>query len=285
MPTPVRLTDPGFSARSSRLIPGGLLSSLNASASAERHRNVARHGLFSRPAGISKGVTSAAAPPSPPRLVALPKVSRQIRAGFPAAGILAVDETADMGTKLGDWNSPQRLEHRAQRIAAQIRTMHKMRSLQELGLEGPSPITNTPQIPSKKRLRNQHTISEDCSNERVTQRRRLIALKDKTITARANKKEKHRASSGAWNQEDDMALLQLRAMGKNWNQIQREAFPGKTGNACRKRHERLMERQIDFDNRKLERMSKEYMSMRKELWQPLAQRCGEKWNVIEMQVC
>jgi len=95
----------------------------------------------------------------------------------------------------------------------------------------------------------------------------------------------HRASSGAWNQEDDRALLQLRAMGKNWNQIQREAFPGKTGNACRKRHERLMERrgQNDFDNRKLERMSKEYMSMRKEIWTPLAQRCGEKWNVVEAQ--
>ncbi|KXX81077.1 hypothetical protein MMYC01_202771 [Madurella mycetomatis] len=95
----------------------------------------------------------------------------------------------------------------------------------------------------------------------------------------------HRASSGAWNQEDDRTLLALRAMGKNWNQIQREAFPGKTGNACRKRHERLMERrgQNDFDNRKLERLCKEYMSMRKEIWQPLASRCGEKWNVVEMQ--
>lgn len=97
----------------------------------------------------------------------------------------------------------------------------------------------------------------------------------------------HRASSGAWNQEDDRTLLALRAMGKNWNQIQREAFPGKTGNACRKRHERLMERrgQNEFDNRKLERLCKEYMSMRKEIWQPLASRCGEKWNVVEMQVC
>ena len=96
----------------------------------------------------------------------------------------------------------------------------------------------------------------------------------------------HRASSGAWTQEDDRLLLHLRATGKNWNQIQREAFASKTGNACRKRHERLMERrgQNDFDNRKLERLSKEYMSMRKEIWQPLAQRCGEKWNVVEAQV-
>ena len=96
----------------------------------------------------------------------------------------------------------------------------------------------------------------------------------------------HRPSSGAWNQDDDRTLLALRAMGKNWNQIQREAFPGKTGNACRKRHERLMERrgQNEFDNRKLERLCKEYMSMRKEIWQPLASRCGEKWNVVEIQV-
>ncbi|KAK0630457.1 hypothetical protein B0T17DRAFT_506928 [Bombardia bombarda] len=93
----------------------------------------------------------------------------------------------------------------------------------------------------------------------------------------------HRASSGAWNGDDDRALLQLRAMGKNWNQIQREAFPTKTGNACRKRHERLMERkgQNDMDTRRLRRLSKEYMSMRKEIWQPLAARCGEKWNVVE----
>lgn len=96
-----------------------------------------------------------------------------------------------------------------------------------------------------------------------------------------------RASSGAWNPEDDRTLVTLRAAGKNWNQIQRDAFPAKTGNACRKRHERLMERrgQNEFDNRKLERLCKEYMTMRKEIWQPLASRCGEKWNVVEMQVC
>ncbi|KAJ4292854.1 hypothetical protein N0V88_005512 [Collariella sp. IMI 366227] len=95
----------------------------------------------------------------------------------------------------------------------------------------------------------------------------------------------HRASSGAWNQEDDAMLLRLRASGKNWNQIMRDAFPNKTGNACRKRHERLMERrgQNDFDNRKLERLCKEYMSMRKELWQPLATACGEKWSIVEAQ--
>jgi hypothetical protein len=96
----------------------------------------------------------------------------------------------------------------------------------------------------------------------------------------------HRASSGAWTPQDDHALLQARASGQNWNQIQAMCFPGKTGNACRKRHERLMERKgaDDWDTRKLERLSKEYMSMRKEIWAPLAQRCGEKWNVVEQKV-
>jgi hypothetical protein len=31
-------------------------------------------------------------------------------------------------------------------------------------------------------------------------------------------------------------------------------------------------------------MSKEYMSMRKEIWQPLADRCNVKWNVVEQKV-
>ncbi|KAB5584953.1 hypothetical protein GE09DRAFT_1209591 [Coniochaeta sp. 2T2.1] len=95
----------------------------------------------------------------------------------------------------------------------------------------------------------------------------------------------HRASSGAWNTSDDQTLLAARAAGQNWSQIQVNYFPTKTGNACRKRHERLMERKgaDDWDTRKLERLSKEYMAMRKEIWQPLAQRCGEKWNVVEQK--
>jgi hypothetical protein len=97
----------------------------------------------------------------------------------------------------------------------------------------------------------------------------------------------HRASSGAWNSQDDQTLLAARSAGQNWSQIQANYFPTKTGNACRKRHERLMERKgaDDWDTRKLERLSKDYMSMRKEIWTPLAQRCGEKWNVVEQKVC
>ncbi|KAF7516419.1 hypothetical protein G7054_g14163 [Neopestalotiopsis clavispora] len=93
----------------------------------------------------------------------------------------------------------------------------------------------------------------------------------------------HRASSGAWSPQDDQNLLSARQQGLNWNQIRSTYFPNKTPNACRKRHERLMERKgaDDWDVRKFEKIAKEYMSMRKEIWQPLAHKVGEKWNVVE----
>ncbi|ORY57773.1 uncharacterized protein BCR38DRAFT_80158 [Pseudomassariella vexata] len=95
----------------------------------------------------------------------------------------------------------------------------------------------------------------------------------------------HRPSSGAWSPQDDNSLLQARQQGLNWAQIQSNYFPNKTPNACRKRHERLMERKgaDDWDAQKLERIAKEYMSMRKEIWQPLASRVGEKWSVVEQK--
>ncbi|KAM0424192.1 hypothetical protein ACHAPT_010563 [Fusarium lateritium] len=93
----------------------------------------------------------------------------------------------------------------------------------------------------------------------------------------------HRASSGAWTPQDDQQLLTARMQGLNWGQIQANYFPTKTPNACRKRHERLMERKgaDDWDNLKLQRLAKEYMAMRKEIWSGLAARTGEKWNVVE----
>ena len=96
----------------------------------------------------------------------------------------------------------------------------------------------------------------------------------------------HRASSGAWTPQDDQQLLNARMQGLNWGQIQANYFPTKTPNACRKRHERLMERKgaDDWDNQKLQRLAKEYMSMRKEIWAGLAARTGEKWNVVEQKV-
>lgn len=96
----------------------------------------------------------------------------------------------------------------------------------------------------------------------------------------------HRASSGAWSPQEDTQLLNARMQGLNWNQIKDTYFPNKSPNACRKRHERLMERKgsDDWDKRKLQRLAKEYMGMRREIWSGLAERTGEKWMVVEQKV-
>ena len=95
-----------------------------------------------------------------------------------------------------------------------------------------------------------------------------------------------RPSSGAWNPQDDQTLMAARAQGMNWAPIQQSYFPSKTPNACRKRHERLMERRSadDWDGLKLETMAKNYMGMRREIWSGLAAQTGEKWNVVEQKV-
>ena len=69
----------------------------------------------------------------------------------------------------------------------------------------------------------------------------------------------------------------------NWQPIASRHFPNKTANACRKRHERLIERRHvdDWDAQKLELLAQEYLSVRKEMWEILAARLGERWTVIE----
>jgi Myb-like DNA-binding domain len=95
-----------------------------------------------------------------------------------------------------------------------------------------------------------------------------------------------RASSGAWTPADDAQLMAARAQGLNWQPIQQAYFPNKTPNACRKRHERLMDRRNsdDWDVVKFETLAKEYMGMRREIWAPLGAKTGEKWAVVEAKV-
>ncbi|KAG9229316.1 hypothetical protein BJ875DRAFT_202391 [Amylocarpus encephaloides] len=94
-----------------------------------------------------------------------------------------------------------------------------------------------------------------------------------------------RPSSGAWNPTDDQTLMAARSSGMNWAPIQQTYFPSKTPNACRKRHERLMERRSadDWDGMKLETLAKNYMNMRREIWSGLADATGEKWSVVEQK--
>jgi len=93
-------------------------------------------------------------------------------------------------------------------------------------------------------------------------------------------------SAGIWNAADDEVLMAARAGGLNWLPIARLHFPNKTANACRKRHERLVERRQaeDWDAQKLEGLAQEYMAVHREMWEILASRVGEKWTVVEAKV-
>lgn len=95
--------------------------------------------------------------------------------------------------------------------------------------------------------------------------------------------------SSSWSAKDDETLMVARTQGLNWNQIAPKHFPTKSPNACRKRHERLMERQHQeqWDGVKLEDLAQAYMDVRKEMWTILANRLGggEKWAMLEQKVC
>lgn len=93
-------------------------------------------------------------------------------------------------------------------------------------------------------------------------------------------------NAAIWSTADDEILLRARASGLNWQPIASKNFPNKTANACRKRHERLIERRHvdDWDNQKLELLAQEYLACRKEMWEMLAARVGERWNVVEAKV-
>ena len=93
-------------------------------------------------------------------------------------------------------------------------------------------------------------------------------------------------TAAIWSAGDDDILLRARASGLNWQPIASRYFPSKSANACRKRHERLIERRqaSDWDAEKLERLAQEYVAVRKEMWEILASRLGERWAVVEAKV-
>jgi hypothetical protein len=92
--------------------------------------------------------------------------------------------------------------------------------------------------------------------------------------------------TSTWTAEDDQTLLDARASGMNWPPIAEKHFPTKSPNACRKRHERLVERRNaeNWGGIKSETLARQYMIFRADLWKPLADSLGEKWQVIEAKV-
>jgi hypothetical protein len=93
--------------------------------------------------------------------------------------------------------------------------------------------------------------------------------------------------SSSWSTKDDEMLIQSRMQGLNWNQIAPKHFPAKSPNACRKRYERLVEIQNaeQWDGVKLSEIAQAYMEVRRDMWRLMAERVGEKWQLVEMKVC
>jgi hypothetical protein len=89
-----------------------------------------------------------------------------------------------------------------------------------------------------------------------------------------------------WSSADDEVLVAARIAGLNWQTTAAKHFPHKTANACRKRHERLIERRTheDWTTKRLDSLAVEYMELRKEIWGPLATKIGERWSVVEAKV-
>ncbi|KAL8677957.1 MAG: hypothetical protein Q9186_005655 [Xanthomendoza sp. 1 TL-2023] len=98
----------------------------------------------------------------------------------------------------------------------------------------------------------------------------------------ANTSEPH--SSTPWSPASDDQLMRARQQGLNWSAIADTYFPNKTSNACRKRHERLMEKRNaigDWNGVKFEEVARVYREVREDMWRILADRVNEKWSVVE----
>ncbi|MCJ1283770.1 hypothetical protein MMC26_003101 [Xylographa opegraphella] len=87
----------------------------------------------------------------------------------------------------------------------------------------------------------------------------------------------------AWSPMDDELLKQARAQNMNWAPIATKYFPHKTPNACRKRHERLMEKKNaeNCDGVKFEELARAYVECREQMWKILGDKVGEKWQHVE----
>ena len=112
-----------------------------------------------------------------------------------------------------------------------------------------------------------------------------LPLRRQTISSTASGTDRH--SSCSWPPESDELLMQARQQGINWQPIAAKHFPDRTANACRKRHERLMERRNSkepWESVKTETVAKAYNDVREQMWKPVADRVGERWQAVEAKV-
>ena len=97
----------------------------------------------------------------------------------------------------------------------------------------------------------------------------------------------HGSHSHSWKPENDELLMRAHQHGMNWQTIAHKFFPDKNADTCRRRHERLMEKRdlyYDSERAKADTVAKAYVDVREQVWKPLADRVGEKWQVVEAKV-
>lgn len=98
------------------------------------------------------------------------------------------------------------------------------------------------------------------------------------------------SQSAPWTAEEDTRLMDAKHQGLAWNEIHQRHFPTKSGNACRKRHERLQQklRTTDWNESRIRRVLEAYneAGVRERFWNDVAIRSGEQhWQDVERVVC
>jgi hypothetical protein len=98
----------------------------------------------------------------------------------------------------------------------------------------------------------------------------------------------HPNQSTLWLDEEDNLLMEAKSSGLGWNDIHKKYFPTKSGNACRKRHERLMTkiRSSDWDDARIAQVMREYNrpGVREAFWGQIAAPFHERWEDVERVV-
>ncbi|RPB04759.1 hypothetical protein L873DRAFT_1798541 [Choiromyces venosus 120613-1] len=90
--------------------------------------------------------------------------------------------------------------------------------------------------------------------------------------------------TAAWSTADDELLLTSKTSGKKWVEIS-PLFPGKTSNACRKRHARLVTNaQLEWNAEREKDLAMEFVSAKVGFFKSLAGNLGLEWQQVEKKV-
>lgn len=90
--------------------------------------------------------------------------------------------------------------------------------------------------------------------------------------------------TAAWSTVDDELLLRTKSLGKKWVEIS-PLFPGKTSNACRKRHARLVTHaQVEWDEFKERDLAVEFVNAKVGFFKMIAGNLKLEWRQVEKKV-